>query len=125
MKKLGLLLILLLCGCAFDYAKPLKLSTLDEISFVRVTENVVQLDYEDKEWIQSLLDELQDIEPIRTPSTNDTPNVEDYIRIDIFLEDDSRMTPIYVFTNDDNLMVEQPYYGKYIANEELLSLLRP
>ena len=65
---------------------------------------------------------LVDMESTSKPSVNDSPNVDEYVKIDFNCSDDT-VAVIFFYEDSGTQYVEQPYQGIYIPAPALNTII--
>ncbi len=87
---------------------------------VTVGENTVNCS--DKTWIDEMISSLSDSKPTNRESVQDSPHVNDYMRIEI--NSQTEKTTVFVYKDKGKFYVEQPYSGICIIDEETYNQLK-
>ena len=101
--------------------KSIELPNVKEVERIQVEQvqegnSLGQLRISDKTEMEALLNALANGKTTRRQSVNDFPNVKNYFKIEIFVDDSQTF---YLYKINDTYYVEEPYVGIYKAESEL------
>ena len=113
--------ILTLFACS-KKANPIVLPQSSDVVSVDVTVGENTVNCSDKTWIDEVISGLSDSKPTNRESVQDSPNVKDYMRIEI--NSQTEKTTVFVYKDKGKFYVEQPYSGICIIDEETYNQLK-
>lgn len=113
------ILTLFACG---KKANPIILPQSSDVVSVDVIDGENTVNCSDKTWIDEVISSLSDSKPTNRESVQDSPHVNDYIRIEI--NSQTEKTTVFVYKDKGKFYVEQPYNGIYIIDEETYNQLK-
>lgn len=90
MKKIISLVLCLICALALvacrKKADPVALPQTDEITSIDITVGTNTINHSDKAWISEIIADISGAEATNKESVQDTPQAENYIKIDVQLK---------------------------------------
>lgn len=113
--------ILTLFACS-KKANPIVLPQSSDVVSVDVTVGENTVNCSDKTWIDEVISSLSDSKPTNRESVQDSPHVNDYMRIEI--NSQTEKTTVFVYKDKGKFYVEQPYNGICIIDEETYNQLK-
>lgn len=113
--------ILTLFACS-KKANPIVLPQSSDVVSVDVIDGENTVNCSDKTWIDEMISSLSDSKPTNRESVQDSPNVKDYMRIEI--NSQTEKTTVFVYKDKGKFYVEQPYSGICIIDEETYNQLK-
>lgn len=113
--------ILTLFACS-KKANPIVLPQSSDVVSVDVTVGENTVNCSDKTWIDEVISSLSDSKPTNRESVQDSPHVNDYMRIEI--NSQTEKTTFFVYKDKGKFYVEQPYNGICIIDEETYNQLK-
>ncbi len=121
MQKRVLALLALAC-CLFLPAcgkkgAPIVLPDPEKILSINVTTGEASFTWEDPQQIRRVIEELSSSVPTGRQSVQDTPEAEEYTRIDL-CHDPSGTSTLFVYADHGKFYVEQPYQEVYEISRE-------
>lgn len=121
MKKIFLLIIFMLLfsvvGCN-NKAEAFKVEKSEDIVAVKVTVGDQEIVYNDKSFIDEVINISKDATPTRKESVNDTPTQKDFILVYLLYDDNTGMR-FFVYLSDEKAYIEIPYTGIWEVNSTL------
>ena len=112
--SIGMIMRILLSACGSSAkADPIVLPATEDIISISVSDDNATATCTDREQIGEIMSILVDMESTSKPSVNDSPNVDEYVKIDFNCSDDT-VTVIFFYEDSGTQYVEQPYQGIYI-----------
>lgn len=113
--------ILTLFACS-KKANPIVLPQSSDVVSVDVTVGENTVNCSDKTWIDEVISSLSDSKPTNRESVQDSPHVNEYMRIEI--NSQTEKTTFFVYKDKGKFYVEQPYNGICIIDEETYNQLK-
>ena len=113
--------ILTLFACS-KKANPIVLPQSSDVVSVDVIDGENTVNCSDKTWIDEMISSLSDSKPTNRESVQDSPHVNDYMRIEI--NSQTEKTTVFVYKDKGKFYVEQPYSGICIIDEETYNQLK-
>lgn len=113
------ILTLFACG---KKANPIILPQSSDVVSVDVTVGENTVNCSDKTWIDEVISGLSDSKQTNRESVQDSPHVNDYIRIEI--NSQTEKTTVFVYKDKGKFYIEQPYSGICIIDEETYNQLK-
>lgn len=98
-------------GCSQNKAGPIHLPEKSIIQSIDVTIGDETENYSDSEWINQCISSITDAQATAKKSVQDTPQVDEYIKININTDD--AVSTIFVYIKNGDYYIEQPYQGIY------------
>lgn len=90
MKKILALILCLICALTLvacgKKANPIALPQADEITSIDITVGTNTINHSDKAWISEIIADISGAEATNKESVQDTPQAENYIKIDVQLK---------------------------------------
>lgn len=111
------ILTLFACG---KKANPIILPQSSDVVSVDVIDGENTVNCSDKTWIDEVISGLSDSKQTNRESVQDSPHVNDYIRIEI--NSQTEKTTVFVYKDKGKFYVEQPYNGIYIIDSDLYKM---
>ena len=112
--SIGMIMCILFSACGSSAkADPIVLPATEDIISISVSDDNATATCTDREQIGEIMSILVDMESTSKPSVNDSPNVDEYVKIDFNCSDDT-VTVIFFYEDSGTQYVEQPYQGIYI-----------
>ena len=112
--SIGMIMCIFLSACGSSAkAGPIVLPATEDIISISVSDDNATATCTDREQIGEIMSILVDMESTSKPSVNDSPNVDEYVKIDFNCSDDT-VTVIFFYEDSGTQYVEQPYQGIYI-----------
>ena len=112
--SIGMIMCILLTAWGSSAkADPIVLPTTEDIVSISVSDDNATATCTDREQMGEIMSILMDMESTSKPSVNDSPNVDEYVKIDFNCSDDT-VTVIFFYEDSGTQYVEQPYQGIYI-----------
>ena len=126
MKKFILLILSLACIVALSAcgrkARPIVLPEASDITSIDITVGNDCVNYTDGIQISEIISGLSGSEPTNRESIQDTPHVQNYMKIDFQFE--TGTSTLFVYEENAKYYVEQPYQGIYEIDSRLYEQLR-
>jgi hypothetical protein len=116
-----LIFTLCLSGCG-KKAKPIELPITDNISSIEIAGGLKDTIITDKKMIASYIEKVAEAIPTSKQSVQDVPTVSEYTRVDFVSE--KNISSIFIYKENSNWYIEQPYHGIYKTDEIILKLLK-
>jgi hypothetical protein len=116
-----LIFTLCLSGCV-KKAKPIELPITDNISSIEIAGGLKDTIITDKKMIASFIEKVAEAIPTSKQSVQDVPTVSEYTRVDFV--SDKNISSIFIYQENSNWYIEQPYHGIYETDETILKLLK-
>lgn len=113
--------ILALVACE-KKTDPITLPQIDDITSVDITVGKNKVNHTDKAWISEIISDISSSEPTSKESIQDTPQVENYIKIDFQFKTGTSI--LYVYEDSSKYYIEQPYQGIYKTDSQLFKRLQ-
>ena len=121
--SIGMILCILLSACgSSSKADPIVLPSTEDILSISVSDDNAAATCTDEEQIKEIMSILMDMKSTSKSSVNDSPNVDEYVKIDLNCSDDT-VTTIFFYEDRGTQYVEQPYQGIYIPAPALNTIL--
>ena len=109
------------CGTSAK-ADPIVLPATEDIISISVSDDNATATCTDEEQIGEILSILKDMESTLKSSVNESPDVNEYVKIDFHCSDDT-VTMIFFYEDSGTQYVEQPYQGIYIPAPALNTII--
>ena len=109
-------------SCMWKKADPITLPQIDDITSVDITVGENKVNHTDKAWISEIISDISSSEPTSKESIQDTPQVENYIKIDFQFKTGTSI--LYVYEDSSKYYIEQPYQGIYKTDSQLFKRLQ-
>lgn len=121
--SIGMIMCILLSACGSS-AKvyPIVLPAAEDIISISVSDGNVTATCTDGEQTGEIMSVLMDMKPTSKSSINDSPNVDEYVKID-FNCSDNTVTTIFFYEDSGTQYIEQPYQGIYIPAPALNTII--
>lgn len=118
-------LAIILCFCfslsACGKADPITVPAIEDILSITVTIGEESRIYYDTDWITQVITDINNSKPTNKQSVQDVPQNENYIKLDIKLNEG---TPtLFVYKDGDSYYIEQPYQGIYGVDSEFYDFI--
>ena len=121
--SIGMMMCILLSACGSSAkADPIVVPTTEDIISISVSDDNATATCTDGEQIGEIMSILMDMESTSKSSVNDSPNVDEYVKIDFNCSDDT-VTTIFFYEDSGTQYVEQPYQGIYIPAPALNTII--
>ena len=121
--SIGMIVCILLSACGTSAkADPIVLPTTEDIISISVSDDNATTTCTDGEQIGEIMSILMDMESTSKSSVNDSPNVDEYVKIDLNCSDNT-VTTIFFYEDSGTQYVEQPYQGIYIPAPALNTII--
>ena len=121
--SISIIMCILLSACgASAKADPIVLPATEDIISISVSDDNATATCTDGEQIREIMSILMDMESTSKSSVNDSPNIEEYVKIDFNCSDDT-VTTIFYYEDSGTQYVEQPYQGIYIPAPALNTII--
>ncbi len=121
--SIGMIMCILLSACGTSAkADPIVLPTTEDIISISVSDDNATTTCTDGEQIGEIMSILMDMESTSKSSVNDSPNVDEYVKIDLNCSDNT-VTTIFFYEDSGTQYVEQPYQGIYIPAPALNTII--
>lgn len=128
MKKYMLFLVTMMMSILFsacmstEKSDPIVLPEEENVISISLSDNNATATCTDREQIGEILSILMDMESTSKLSVNDSPGVDDYIKINLSCADDT-VTTLFFYEESGTEYVEQPYQGIYIPAPALNTII--
>lgn len=121
--SIGMMMCIFLSACGTSAkADPIVLPATENIISISVSDDNATATCTDGEQIGEIMSILMDMEPTSKSSVNDSPDVDEYVKIDFHCSDDT-VTTIFFYEKSGTQYVEQPYQGIYIPAPALKTIV--
>ena len=121
--SISIIMCILLSACgASAKADPIVLPATEDIISISVSDDNATATCTDGEQIREIMSILMDMESTSKSSVNDSPNIDEYVKIDFNRSDDT-VTTIFFYEDSGTQYVEQPYQGIYIPAPALNTII--
>ncbi len=121
--SISMIMCILLSACgASAKADPIVLPATEDIISISVSDDNATATCTDGEQIREIMSVLMDMESTSKSSVNDSPNIDEYVKIDFNCSDDT-VTTIFFYEDSGTQYVEQPYQGIYIPAPALNTII--
>ena len=121
--SIGMIMCILLSACGLSAkADPIVLPATEDIISISVSNDNATVTCTDGEQTGEIMSILMDMESTSKSSVNDSPNVDEYVKIDFNCSDDT-VTTIFFYEDRGTQYVEQPYQGIYIPAPALNTII--
>lgn len=121
--SIGMIMCILLSACGTSAkADPIVLPTTEDIISISVSDDNATATCTEGEQIGEIMSILMDMESTSKSSVNDSPNVDEYVKIDLNCSDNT-VTTIFFYEDSGTRYVEQPYQGIYIPAPALNTII--
>lgn len=121
--SIGMIMCILFSACGTSAkADPIVLPSTKDIISISVSDDNATATCTDGEQIGEIMSILMDMESTSKSSVNDSPNVDEYVKIDFNCSDDT-VTTIFFYEDSGTQYVEQPYQGIYILTPALNTII--
>ena len=121
--SISIIMCILLSACgASAKADPIVLPATEDIISISVSDDNATATCTDGEQIREIMSILMDMESTSKSSVNDSPNIDEYVKIDFNCSDDT-VTTIFFYEDSGTQYVEQPYQGIYIPAPALNTII--
>ena len=121
--SIGMIMCILLFACGSSAkAAPIVLPATEDIISISVSDDNATATCTDGEQIGEIMSILMDMESTSKSSVNDSPNVDEYVKINFNCSDDT-VTTIFFYEDSGTQYVEQPYQGIYIPAPALNTII--
>ena len=121
--SIGMIMCILLSACGSSAkAAPIVLLATEDIISISVSDDNATATCTDGEQIGEIMSILMDMESTSKSSVNDSPNVDEYVKINFNCSDDT-VTTIFFYEDSGTQYVEQPYQGIYIPAPALNTII--
>ncbi|TCT15620.1 uncharacterized protein DUF5300 [Natranaerovirga pectinivora] len=107
----------------FPMAESIQYPSIETISAIEITNNNLEKKYTDNETIETISQYFLNAKATRTLSISDNPTKEEYYIVNIIAEDDSRLYKSYIYKENSKWYIEQPYWGVYRIDKDMLPFL--
>lgn len=107
----------------FPMAQPIQLPHIEKISAIEISKNDFDIKYIDHETIKAITDQFSKVKETRILSVHDAPTVSEYYTINIIAEDKNRIYTLFIYKENAKWYIEQPYWGVYEIDENILSFI--
>lgn len=98
----------------------LQFPEMESIAFIQVEHKTSTNTITKRTKIERLITLLKDNKKTSIQSINDAPNVDDYIKIDLYT---NNLRTLYLYEKDNKYFMEVPYSGVYTINKDVLSIV--
>ena len=120
---IGMIMCIFLSACgASAKTDPIVLPTTEDIISISISDDNATATCTDGEQIGEIMSILMDMESTSKSSVNDSPNADEYVKIDFNCSDDT-VTTIFFYEDNGTQYVEQPYQGIYIPAPALNTMI--
>lgn len=118
---------ILICGYAaydniFPMASPIQCPSIENTVSVTVSSDDMQYDKSFETDFEKIIMHIADAKPTRKMSVNDYPTVRPYYQIELKTVD--KTFRYFVYEENNNVYIEVPYEGIYIADSQIMYLIR-
>ena len=121
--SIGMIMCILLSACGTSAkADPIVLPTTEDIISISASDDNATATCTEGEQIGEIMSILMDMESTSKSSVNDSPNVDEYVKIDLNCSDNT-VTTIFFYEDSGTRYVEQPYQGIYIPAPALNTII--
>ena len=121
--SIGMIMCILFSACGTSAkADPIVLPSTKDIISISVSDDNATATCTDGEQIGEIMSILMDMKSTSKSSVNDSPNVDEYVKIDLNCSDDT-VTTIFFYEDSETQYVEQPYQGVYIPAPALNTII--
>ena len=121
--SIGMIMCILLSACGTSAkADPIVLPTTEDIISISVSDDNATATCTEGEQIGEIMSILMGMESTSKSSVNDSPNVDEYVKIDLNCSDNT-VTTIFFYEDSGTRYVEQPYQGIYIPAPALNTII--
>lgn len=118
-KVLILTLLLIYVGCAHNHITDLP--ELEKVDQIEISNGDSSYKIDSKDKIDNIIKSLEEVRSTKRQSTNDYPNVDEYITIGI--QKDDNVHTYYIYDKDDKFYIEEPYVGIWELDDEIYDKL--
>lgn len=108
-----ILSVLLLASCSSSDASVLP--SIDDIKYVKITQDDQVIEKTDAEWVSGLLEKIKETGLQKTNSEEKLPETEDYTTLE-FIFDDEDINVAYIYQSEGTWYLELPYQGIFIID---------
>lgn len=100
----------------------IKLPLTDNISSIEIAGGLKDTIITNKDMIEFFIQKVVEATPTSKQSIQDVPTVSEYTRVDFISS--GNILSIFIYQDNSKWYIEQPYYGIYETNENILKLLK-
>lgn len=127
MKRFLLFTICLFIAFSFNACykqiEPIELPDDTEVTTINIVADTKSVVLTSKEDIEGIISAVSKAKPTNKPTLNDTPQVNEYFKIEFNTEKGLSAQNVYVYMDNTKSYAEQAYRGIYLIDNDVFSLI--